>query len=109
MSVVTVRHTLSDIAAGQMIARRCFVSGRVQGVFYRASTCEQAQRLGVTGHARNLDDGRVEVLIVGEAQAVESLITWLASGPPAARVDKVDVQEIDIAHLEQLPQGFSSR
>jgi len=45
-----------------LIARRCLVSGRVQGVFYRASTRARAESLGVTGHARNLRDGRVEVL-----------------------------------------------
>ena len=58
-----------------MVCRRCYVSGRVQGVFYRASTREQAERLGVTGHARNLPDGRVEVLACGEQTVahVESL------------------------------------
>jgi len=50
-----------------LIARRCLVAGRVQGVFYRASTRARAEALGVTGHARNLPDGRVEVLACGTA------------------------------------------
>ena len=54
------------------IARRCLVAGRVQGVFYRASTRARAESLGVTGYARNLADGRVEVLACGEPQAVPS-------------------------------------
>ena len=69
-----------------MIARRCLVSGRVQGVFYRASTRERAHALGVSGHARNLADGRVEVLACGEPAAVDALCDWLWQGPPSAQV-----------------------
>jgi acylphosphatase len=89
-----------------VIARRCFVSGRVQGVFYRASTREQAEQRGLSGYARNLRDGRVEVLIVGPATAVQSLVEWLHLGPPAASVSGVEVQEVDVAELNPLPQGF---
>ena len=78
-----------------MVCRRCYVSGRVQGVFYRASTREQAERLGVTGHARNLPDGRVEVLACGEQTAVQSLCDGLLSGPPAARVSEVQCEPAD--------------
>lgn len=97
-----------------MIARRCHVSGRVQGVFYRASTREQAMRLGLAGYARNLDDGRVEVLVVGEPPAVESLIQWLRIGPPAASVSEVAVQEIDprevdLQALASAPGRFGTR
>jgi acylphosphatase len=92
-----------------MIARRCHVSGRVQGVYYRASAREQAQRLGLAGYARNLDDGRVEVLIVGEPAAVDSLIQWLRVGPPAASVSAVAVQEILLRDLDPVPQGFGTR
>ena len=92
-----------------MIARRCHVSGRVQGVFYRASTREYAVRLGLAGYARNLDDGRVEVLIVGEPPAVESLIQWLHTGPPAASVNSVAIQEIQLQELGNVPSGFSTR
>ena len=70
-----------------MPAARFLVSGKVQGVFFRASTCEQAQRLELRGHARNLPDGRVEVLAVGEPDAIDALARWLQHGPPQARVD----------------------
>jgi acylphosphatase len=75
-----------------MEAARFLVSGRVQGVFFRASTREQAQRLELRGHARNLPDGRVEVLAAGEADAIDALDRWLQHGPPQARVDAVERQ-----------------
>lgn len=71
------------------ICIRCVVSGRVQGVFFRASTRRQAQRLGLTGYARNIADGSVEVLACGEVSAVEALQQWLQLGPSAARVSEV--------------------
>lgn len=73
-----------------MTAARFHVSGHVQGVFFRASTREQALRLGLRGYARNLPDGRVEVLAVGEADAIDALARWLHEGPPMARVDAVE-------------------
>ena len=73
-----------------MQATRFIVSGKVQGVFFRASTREQAQRLGLRGHARNLPDGRVEVLAVGADAAIQQLEQWLQHGPPSARVDHVE-------------------
>ncbi|MBN6151390.1 acylphosphatase [Xanthomonas sp. AmX2] len=72
-----------------MAAARFLVSGRVQGVFFRASTRERAQALGLDGYARNLADGRVEVVAAGEAAALETLAQWLQHGPPAARVVQV--------------------
>ena len=61
------------------VCRRCLVSGKVQGVFYRASTAERARELGVTGYAKNLPDGRVEVLACGDEAAVQQLLDWLKS------------------------------
>jgi acylphosphatase len=90
------------------IARRCFVAGRVQGVFYRASTRQKALELGCRGYARNLADGRVEVLIVGAPTAVHALIEWLWRGPPAAHVTAVDIDELDPQSLGDLPQGFGT-
>jgi acylphosphatase len=86
--------------------RRCFVAGKVQGVFFRASTRQKALELGCRGYAKNLPDGRVEVLAVGEPQAVTSLIEWLWSGPPSARVSTVNVEMLELDALEQIPSGF---
>jgi acylphosphatase len=78
-------------------ARRFFVSGRVQGVFFRASTARRAQELGLNGVARNLADGRVEVLAVGDPAALDRLAEWLRTGPPRARVDGLVVTSEDAA------------
>jgi acylphosphatase len=69
--------------------RRFLVRGRVQGVAFRASTVEVARQLGLSGHARNLDDGSVEVVCVGAAAQVEALARWLQQGPPLAQVASV--------------------
>ena len=71
------------------VCYRCLVSGRVQGVWFRGSTRDQALRLGLRGYARNLADGRVEVLACGEPAKVDRLRHWLRRGPPLARVDEV--------------------
>ncbi len=74
------------------ICRHCYVSGKVQGVFYRQNTMEKATALGLKGWVRNLDNGDVECLVIGEEQAVEKLIAWLHQGPPAAQVTAVKVE-----------------
>ena len=89
-----------------MIARRCFVAGRVQGVFYRASTRIRAETLGVTGHARNLPDGRVEVLACGTPEAVDALCDWLRQGPPSAQVSAVDTEDLAVESVQPWPQAF---
>lgn len=89
-----------------MIARRCLVSGRVQGVFYRASTRQRAEALGVTGYARNLADGRVEVLACGPEAAVDALCQWLWVGSPASSVANVEVEEVAAASLPSWPAQF---
>ena len=76
------------------ICRRCFVSGRVQGVAFRYSTRQQAQSLDVNGWARNLADGRVEVMACGEKSAVDKLCFWLYRGPSLARVTEVKCQTV---------------
>jgi acylphosphatase len=93
----------------EIIARRCYVSGRVQGVFYRGSTRQKAIEVGCTGYARNLTDGRVEVLAVGASSAVQSLIDWLWQGPPSARVTDVEVIDVAIETLHGVPEEFSGR
>jgi acylphosphatase len=77
----------------EQVARRCYVSGRVQGVNYRASARRRALAARITGHARNLADGRVEVFACGEAHAVQAFIDWLWIGPAAASVTSVVVEE----------------
>jgi acylphosphatase len=92
-----------------IIARRCYVSGRVQGVFYRASARQRAQELGCRGYAHNLPDGRVEVLAVGEPGAVHALVEWLRQGPPAAHVADVECSEVPLADLGEIPRTFGTR
>ncbi|MBK1723792.1 acylphosphatase [Thiocystis violacea] len=86
---------MDDQHAEQRVCYRCVVGGRVQGVFFRASAREQAMRLGVTGYARNLPDGRVEVLVCGESAAVAQLRDWLRTGPTAAQVTGVACEPLD--------------
>ena len=80
-----------------MACRRCLVSGHVQGVFFRASTRQLAMALGLTGYARNLPDGRVEVLACGDATALQSLQAWLREGPAQATVSDVQCEDVDVA------------
>lgn len=82
------------------------VAGRVQGVFYRASTRARAETLGVTGHARNLPDGRVEVLACGQREAVEALCRWLWQGSPASHVSAVEIEELTLESVQPWPQAF---
>ncbi|QGU33024.1 acylphosphatase [Thermochromatium tepidum] len=77
---------MDERSAEHRVCYRCVIAGRVQGVFFRASTREQAMRLGLTGYARNLSDGRVEVLACGKASAVAQLRDWLRVGPALAEV-----------------------
>jgi acylphosphatase len=85
------------------------VSGRVQGVFFRASTEQQAQRLGISGWVRNLRDGRVEVLACGDEQQLETFVKWLEIGPEYAKVTKIEVKTInspdDLHGFRVLPSG----
>lgn len=85
-----------------MACRRFVVSGRVQGVWFRASTRKQAEQLGLSGHAINLPDGGVEVLACGTGAALDALAAWLWRGPDLAAVE--DVVSEDAA--EQQLSGF---
>ncbi|HUS29104.1 MAG TPA: acylphosphatase [Kofleriaceae bacterium] len=73
---------------------RAIVSGRVQGVSYRASTADKARQLGLAGWVKNLPDGSVELEAEGSPDQVAALVTWCHHGPPAARVDNVTVEEL---------------
>lgn len=68
------------------------VTGRVQGVFFRASTRREAKRLGLTGWVKNRADGAVEMCVEGEEEALKRMVAWAHHGPEAARVDKVDIR-----------------
>jgi acylphosphatase len=72
-----------------MTCARFLVSGHVQGVGFRASARVEALHMGISGHARNLRDGRVEVVACGSSEALAKLEAWLQHGPPAARVEGV--------------------
>ncbi len=68
-----------------------WISGRVQGVFFRANTWKQARSLGMTGWVRNLPDGRVETVFEGEERAAQVMLEWCREGTPPARVSRADV------------------
>ncbi len=71
-------------------ARHVLVAGRVQGVWFRDTCCEQARNLGVAGWVRNLADGRVEAVFEGPPAAVDRMVAWCHEGPSRARVDAVE-------------------
>ena len=70
-----------------------YISGRVQGVFFRAETQRTATSLKLTGWVRNMDDGRVEAVFEGEPDEIERMLNWCHQGPPASRVDRVEAAE----------------
>ena len=83
-----------------MVRRHLWVTGKVQGVWYRGSCAEQARALGVSGWAHNLPDGRVEVVAEGGREAVDKLVAWCHQGPSSAWVSAVEVQAEE-------PEGLS--
>lgn len=78
------------------VRRRLVVQGRVQGVFFRDGSQQEAQRRGLTGWVRNRDDGTVEAAVQGEADAVDAFVRWAQDGPSAADVTSVEVSEEDV-------------
>ena len=81
------------------LCERCIVVGHVQGVFYRASAKIKATQLALTGYAKNLADGHVEVMVCGDPEAVGHMKAWLWQGPPSAIVSEVRcelVEDIEI-------------
>lgn len=81
-----------------------FVSGHVQGVWYCASTCEQAKALGLTGWVKNLSDGRVELIACGSEEAISALQGWLKEGPPLAQVTDIQSKIIPTEHFDDFVQ-----
>ena len=85
----------------ETIAAHALITGRVQGVFYRAGTQREAERLGLAGWVRNLPGGQVEAHFEGARAHVETMLTWCEHGPPAAQVTLVETEWTQ-------PEGFSS-
>lgn len=85
----------------QKICKQFIISGHVQGVWFRATTHEQAKTLGITGWAKNLNNGDVEVIACGTEQQLEILHEWLHHGPQHARVEKVVSTKIDWCEFDQ--------
>lgn len=85
------------------MSTKFIVSGHVQGVGFRYFTSHEAQRLGLTGYAKNLSNGNVEVLACGSSMQIERLHQWLHQGSPYARVAHVEMQESE----EQVSRGFA--
>jgi acylphosphatase len=90
------------------VTKQLRISGRVQGVGYRYALQREAVAHGVAGWVRNRRDGTVEALLQGDAAAVDAVLTWTRRGPPAARVERVDVQPAEASGnpygaFEQLP------
>ena len=75
-----------------MARAQVFISGRVQGVFYRAYTRDQARMRGLTGWVRNLPDGRVYAVFEGDREKIESMLAWCRQGPQFAAVDEVETE-----------------
>lgn len=74
------------------ICKFCKVYGQVQGVFYRQSTLEQANKLGISGFVRNMPDNTVETLICGSDNDIQTMLNWLKKGPKAAKVTKLEIK-----------------
>ena len=79
-----------------MSSKKCLVAGRVQGVFYRGTAQRRARELAIRGYARNLPDGRVEVVACGEDAAVETFVSWLWTGSTASKVTAVEVADLPV-------------
>jgi len=89
-----------------MVRLHVYISGRVQGVFFRAYTHEEAQSLGLAGWVRNLRDGRVEAVFEGEEEKIRDMLKWCHKGPPSAHV--TDVEESWLEPKGEF-QGFEIR
>jgi acylphosphatase len=91
-----------------MQASEFLVSGRVQGVGFRASSQEEAKRLGIVGFANNLSDGQVRVHAFGSEFAMLQFRLWLQNGPPLAKVERVFERNLNASEIAALPAHFSA-
>jgi len=97
-----------DSSSSFEAARRIVVRGRVQGVYFRASTAARANELGLRGTAENRPDGSVLVQAAGTTSALDELTRWLGHGPPLARVDSLESTAVDPATVSW-PPGFEQK
>jgi len=93
------------VGRGLLLTRRLRITGRVQGVWYRGWTGDQARALGLDGWVRNRRDGSVEILVAGSDEALDELVRRCHRGPSGAEVERVDSEEAD----EAVPAGFAQR
>lgn len=91
----------------ESIQKKLIIVGRVQGVFFRLETQKEARRLGISGYVKNLPDGSVQAVIQGDAQTVGEMIKWCYQGPPASKVDHIDLS--DIEPLDDFSDRFDVR
>ena len=89
-----------------MVCKKCWVGGRVHGVYYRATAARRARELGLRGYAHNLPDGRVEVLACGDKSAVEAFVSWLWIGSSASKVTSVEVADA-VVEPAKIPPEFA--
>ena len=87
--------------------KRLFITGKVQGVAFRAEAQRQANRLSLRGWVKNLADGRVEIVVEGEALPIKKFIEWCHQGPPRAVVERVDLKNEPIRQGGLLPERFT--
>ncbi len=87
-----------------MGTKRVFVTGKVQGVGFRAQAKDKAVSLGINGFVRNLDDGRVEILISGDGRLLEEYLAWIRVGPPTSRIENIEAYSENSTYNEA---GFS--
>ncbi len=90
------------------VYKQVFISGRVQGVFFRESTRQKANELSLAGGVRNLSDGRVEVQVTGEETVIQCLINWLKIGPKYAKVSTIEVIDLPVETYQDALQALSS-
>ena len=81
-------------------ARRIHVVGRVQGVYFRAAARSEAESLGLAGWAHNEPDRSVKILVEGDPESIAEFIAWCKHGPPDARVERIEIAEVDITGLD---------
>jgi acylphosphatase len=93
----------SKVADVTMKQARVLIAGRVQGVFFRGSAADQAKKYGLFGFARNLSDGRVELVLEGGETQINEMIRWCRKGPPLSHVADI---EIEWSEAQRLYQGF---